>query len=275
MRKARQRKRPVTGSETGGTSSRSSQSSRTVIRQFHFLLKRRAQLQISQTHVDNSKALADIEGQITQLGGLEAYQQMSAIGQRKDRGGGSETVLINWLKGLRLNLQKPQTRLQLLEVGALEPDNYKRCLSWIDATPIDLRPRHRSILQQDFLLLDETQHHERWDVVTLSLVLNFVPDARDRGRMLRLAHHILRLNGCLFLALPLQCVANSRYLTFVHLKSIMETIGFSEVKNRWRKDGKMAYWLYQKKFQASARIKKFEKKTVLCQGDRNNFCLLL
>jgi 25S rRNA (adenine2142-N1)-methyltransferase len=70
---------------------------------------------------------------------------------------------------------------RLLEVGALTPDNYKACSSWVDATPIDLRSRHPSILEQDFLLLDETENCEKWDSISLSLVLNFVPDPRDRG----------------------------------------------------------------------------------------------
>jgi 25S rRNA (adenine2142-N1)-methyltransferase len=103
-------------------------------------------------------------------------------------------------------------------VGALKPDNYRAYSSWIDATPIDLRSRHPSIVEQDFLLLDETENHEKWDSISLSLVLNFVPDARERGipqqrfkllknrvfnglsgRMLRMAHSILSPNGYLFL----------------------------------------------------------------------------
>lgn len=34
------------------------------------------------------------------MGGLAAYQRMSTIGQGKDRGGGSEKVLIDWLRTL-------------------------------------------------------------------------------------------------------------------------------------------------------------------------------
>lgn len=34
------------------------------------------------------------------MGGLAAYQRMSSIGQGKDRGGGSEGVLLGWLKEL-------------------------------------------------------------------------------------------------------------------------------------------------------------------------------
>lgn len=70
---------------------------------------------------------------------------------------------------------------RLLEVGALKPDNYQSCSSWMDAVPIDLRSRHPSITEQDFLLMDPQENEENWDVVSLSLVVNFVPEARDRG----------------------------------------------------------------------------------------------
>ena len=70
---------------------------------------------------------------------------------------------------------------RLLEVGALLPDNFASCSRWIDNTPIDLRSRHPSIREQDFLLMDEEGNREKWDVISLSLVVNFVPEARDRG----------------------------------------------------------------------------------------------
>ena len=72
-------------------------------------------------------------------------------------------------------------RLSLLEVGALKPDNYAACEGWIDVTPIDLHSQHPSIMEQDFLLMDPEEHREQWDAISLSLVLNFVPNARDRG----------------------------------------------------------------------------------------------
>jgi 25S rRNA (adenine2142-N1)-methyltransferase len=43
-------------------------------------------------------ALASINCEIEALGGLGEYQRMSCIGQSNDRGGGSEKVLIGWLK---------------------------------------------------------------------------------------------------------------------------------------------------------------------------------
>ena len=95
MPKARKRKVPVTAtsSPSGNASSSKPQASRTVIRQFHVLLKQQAQL-------EDVEKLAEIQRQIDELGGIECYQSMSAIGQGKDRGGGSEKVLIGWLKEL-------------------------------------------------------------------------------------------------------------------------------------------------------------------------------
>jgi hypothetical protein len=77
---------------------------------------------------------------------------------------------------------------RLLEVGAVRPDNYRGCTSWLDVTAIDLHSRHPTILEQDFLLMDLDQHREAWDIMSLSLVLNFVPDGKDRGTFL---HHPL------------------------------------------------------------------------------------
>lgn len=103
MAKSRKKKTPITRS-TNIISSSSPHSSRTVIRQFHVLLKRRAQLQAPRTQAaSDAKELADVENRIAELGGLERYQQMSSIGQGNDRGGGSEKVLIGWLKDRNMN----------------------------------------------------------------------------------------------------------------------------------------------------------------------------
>ena len=207
---------------------------------------------------------------------------------------------------------------RLLEVGALKPDNFRSCASWIDVTPIDLRSQHPDIIEQDFLLLDPAENRCRWDMLSLSLVLNFVPNASDRGnkqpfmirghahinvfpggRMLQMAHDMLVDSGLLFLVvsrtlfmrmmvssfstytqLPLPCVENSRYLTFDHLDTLMRAIGFAQLRSEWRKNGKMAYWLYRKTESCDSSpppvsVEQLQKKVVLRQGNRNNFCILL
>ena len=91
--KSRKRRVPVTD-RPRLTSSSSNHSSGSLIRKFHVLLKRKAQLQ----HQQDAQTLAEVEKGIEALGGLSAYQRMSSIGQGNDRGGGSHKVLISWLK---------------------------------------------------------------------------------------------------------------------------------------------------------------------------------
>lgn len=101
MPKARKRKQPIVQSTT---ISIAAQSCRTTIRQYHLLLKRRRQLEQAEQKI----ALAEIDQQISSLGGLERYQQMSSLGQREDRGGGSEKIFIQWMKEIRRTQSNPK-----------------------------------------------------------------------------------------------------------------------------------------------------------------------
>jgi 25S rRNA (adenine2142-N1)-methyltransferase len=167
-----------------------------VIRKFHVLLKLRKMLE---RRPGDGRELGAIDEQISSLGGLDAYQGMSKQGQSAERGGGTETVLIGWLKdilkdsplgvGQKLRCVGPQdclllaftVWLRLLEVGALKADNYRGCSSWIESTPIDLNAQGPGIRQQDFLQMTVDENGCKWDVLSLSLVLNFVPDPKERG----------------------------------------------------------------------------------------------
>ncbi|KAH6918785.1 nucleolus protein [Coprinopsis sp. MPI-PUGE-AT-0042] len=293
--KSRKRKTPIasssssTSSKTSKTSSSKPQATRTVIREFHVLLKRQTFLQkrlsqqgTSAQHADIRKELEEIEQRIEELGGLEGYQRMSAIGQNEDRGGGSHKLFIEWMKEEGVHEIKGKEKLQLLEVGALKPDNYASVSSWISVSPIDLNSRHPQIHKQDFLLLPPSENLGKWDAISLSLVLNFVPDAKDRGKMLRLCWDFLKEDGLLFIALPLPCLSNSRYLDFSHFTFLMHEVGFAQLKEKWKATGKMAYYLYRKTTQGQNshltpedKRQLFSKKEVLRTGNRNNFCILL
>lgn len=107
MARRRKSKTPITLSSATRSSLDSARpkTTRSVIRRFHVLLKRRANLQKRAAgggKLDDSAGLQlrEVEAEIESLGGLEKYQAMSAIGQGKDRGGGSEGVLIRWLRDL-------------------------------------------------------------------------------------------------------------------------------------------------------------------------------
>lgn len=95
-------------------------ATRTVIRRFHVLIKRKAQLEkairrgeTSVVRGDPRTALRDVEREIEELGGLGAYQRMSTIGQGNDRGGGSERVLIEWLKELGMHRTAKEAKKKL------------------------------------------------------------------------------------------------------------------------------------------------------------------
>lgn len=112
MPKAKKRKLPISRPITTSTTTSKPQASRNVIRRFHVLLKSQAQLRNKPTlSLAETGELAKINDEIEELGGLEWYQRMSAIGQGNDRGGGSEKVFVEWLKEMKVH-QGRQDKLQ-------------------------------------------------------------------------------------------------------------------------------------------------------------------
>lgn len=324
MRNGRKKKTPITltkGHHPSADGSSSPYATRSLIRRFHVLLKKHRQLQKNGSSVPNIKEWGDVEQEMERLGGLAAYQRMSSIGQGVDRGGGSEKVFIKWLVGMGLSkrgdkgslrcanrpqcTESPCDSFSLLEVGALKPDNYASCSSWITTTAIDLRSRHPSILELDFLTMNDNDHAERWDLISLSLVVNFEPNPKHRGHSISIAclaalDGVGRTNahvgtyipasvwiaisrcksscsGCCLTQrgqqLPSACVENSHYMSFERLEALMAAIGFVKVEKKWRRGRKMAYWLYRKTVQGDR--DEFRKKRACRAGKRNNFCILL
>jgi 25S rRNA (adenine2142-N1)-methyltransferase len=78
------------------------------------LLKSRSQAKrhdLLANDASQQEKLGEIDAEIGQLGGLDAYQQMSKLGQAADRGGGTERVFISWLK--ELDVRPPQADAKL------------------------------------------------------------------------------------------------------------------------------------------------------------------
>lgn len=72
--------------------------------------------------------------------------------------------------------------LRMLEIGALTPDNYGSCSNWIENHPIDLNSRYPGIVEQDFLQRPlPSDDSAQFDIISCSLVVNFVPEPKDRG----------------------------------------------------------------------------------------------
>ncbi|KAI3645891.1 hypothetical protein MP228_008819 [Amoeboaphelidium protococcarum] len=239
-----------------------------IISRFHVLKKQ------MQRCSGDDKEMTRLQREIDSLGGMDAYQKASLLGQSKQRGGDSSKWLIKALpQGIK---PADGTRLRLLDVGALD-DNYQRYRSWLQVTAIDLNPQNAFVQKYDFMeypLPDQPVNDEHFDILCLSLVLNFVPDHAQRGEMLRKAVLHLKINGCLFIVLPRPCVDNSRYFDIDLLHRLLESLGF--VTEQEHTSLKLYYGLYRLMKKVPPQSQQCFSKSEIKTGDRlNNFCITL
>jgi len=168
------------------------------------------------------------------------------------------------------------------------PDNAVSKSSVFTATRIDLHSQHPAIETQDFMQRPLPASDDgKFDLVSLSLVLNYVPDPAGRGEMLRRTTQFLRrcteqepgsptsgLFPSLFLVLPAPCVANSRYLDEARLQGIMGSLGYTPVKRKL--SAKLIYGLWRLEATAGAAGRtKWKKEEVNPGKSRNNFAITM
>ncbi|PVH16614.1 uncharacterized protein CXQ87_004909 [Candidozyma duobushaemuli] len=220
-----------------------------------------------------AKMLGRIDKEVELRGGLHIYQMASTVGQASERGGDSSKKLVEWYKDLG------RTAAKSLEIGCLSPNNQISTSGLFgEVTRIDLNSQDPKILQQDFmerpLPVDDT---DRFDLISCSLVLNFVPSAEKRGEMLkRMAQFLLPVSetpSSVFMVLPLPCVSNSRYMSRELFLEVMGKVGFSQVK--YHEANKVAYWLFDWNGKKPRTGKKEKKKEILPGATRNNFYISL
>lgn len=278
--------RPPTSHPT--QSSKSAKNTRTTIRSYHTTQKRLSHA-LSTGDID---VVARLEAELAAAGGLEAYQAASTLGQSAQRGGDTSKVLVEWLQPTfqrRSNDGSQATPLRILEVGALSTTNALNIPKRTLVRRIDLRSNAEGIEEQDFMTLPPDEPWEGdvgYDIVSLSLVVNFVGDAKGRGEMLARTSRFLRVQpGCgaqgvlpvLFLVLPLPCVDNSRYLDEARLGAIMASLGYE--KREVKRTSKLYYSLWRHNTLHSEggeqRGGQFRKTEVRTGKDRNNFCIVL
>ncbi|KAI8329800.1 putative methyltransferase-domain-containing protein [Chlamydoabsidia padenii] len=284
------KKLPITKASTqpGGTGFKHSRvDTARLIRRFHLLNKQLAQCKKSNTRTDREKELKIIK-EMEEMGGLDWYQKASQLGQSKTRGGDSSKWLIQTLRSSVCadDLKEAVKPLRILEVGAVAPDNYQQHDKWIKVDPIDLNPQHESIRKQDFLtLIPPTTEDLKYDIVSLSLVINFAGDPEERGKMLLHSRYFLSLMSTqhrlryLFIVLPLPCINNSRYMTHEHFTAMMTSIGYQSIYHHF--SNKLAYFLFKLKVNPPDRLKPtnltWKKKALPGKegGGRNNFCVTI
>lgn len=248
-------------------------ATRTIIRSHHQLHKKLAQA-IKSGEKDRVDA---IEREIEEQGGLKAYQDASITGQSIERGGDSSKVLMQWLG--TFDLKSEGIKLRMLEVGALSTKNTCSRSGKFDMTWIDLNSQDPQIEQQDFMQRPlPASDDQRFDVISLSLVVNYVPDAESRGDMLRRTTSFLAPSLCenlpiLFLVLPAPCIANSRYLNSSRLDAMLESLGYRKLHQKI--SAKLYYSLWVLGRGNQSQKKSFAKIEVNPGRTRNNFCIIL
>ncbi|KAI4286682.1 MAG: hypothetical protein L6R35_004061 [Caloplaca aegaea] len=273
----------------------SSQATRSLIRKFHNLQK---QLHTALSNGDNV-AVESLRAELAASGGLQKYQEASIQGQSSERGGDTSKVLMEWMEVMlpdkmrdRSSTRKEE-KLRMLEVGALKVDNACSRSRIFDMTRIDLHSQHPDIQTQDFMeravpsqsMLEE----DGFDIVSLSLVVNYVGDAVRRGEMLKRVGAFLRFTQraraeddtnnsilpALFLVLPAPCVTNSRYLDEETLEGMMMALGYVQTMKKFSR--KLVYYLWSlvSAHGCEGRDLEFKKKEVRPGGQRNNFTIIL
>lgn len=303
-----QGQRKSTGAkQSNGVNARrkSSKATRTLINKHHQLQKARA----AALAADDQQKVAEIDQDLAQIGGLEAYQEASLTGQDKDRGGDSSTKLVEWLRKYdvlgKQSDDEPGPGIRVLEVGALSSDN---AISQFvgkgieHVKRIDLHSQDRNTIEEiDFMDLPVPDRDEdKFDVISLSLVLNYVPGPAQRGAMLQKTVSFLRTGSltvdqplrpeltptklgkralpCIFVVLPLPCLSNSRYMTQQHFTFIMRSLGYRPLKTY--DSQKLSYMLFgysspntkQQHHENALTLKKTELRA---GRDRNNFAITL
>ncbi|SPN98323.1 related to UPF0657 nucleolar protein C630.10 [Cephalotrichum gorgonifer] len=266
----------------------SRKAARTLIRKHHTLDKQRQQALKAGDEIAAAAASSEIEA----LGGLDRYQQASLLGQSKTRGGDSSKLLLEWLEPL-ISARRgrggggSESRIKMLEVGALSTANACSSSGSFDTVRIDLNSQGPGILKQDFMERPlPANTGERFDIISLSLVLNFVPDPLGRGEMLRRTTEFLHqlspasppelgLLPSLFLVLPSSCVLNSRYCDEARLEEIMTSFGYTKVKSKI--SHKLVYYLWTLDLSSASTAppRTFPKKEVNPGPKRNNFAIVL
>ncbi|KAI9017414.1 putative methyltransferase-domain-containing protein [Gaertneriomyces semiglobifer] len=244
-------------------------STQKLISTYHTLLKKYT----ASTKTGDHEGAAAAKTEMDAIGGLHAYQRASLKGGNEKLGKGACGRWV--IPHLRTHYQARVSdgrKWRLLDVGALYGETYSKCTSWLDIESIDLNPQNPAVKKQDFFERSlPASDAERFHVVCLSLVVNFVGDPELRGKMLVLAREFLLSDGLLLLVLPLPCVTNSRYMTEKHLTGMLLSIGLELTASHQSK--KLAFYLLRRI--EDVRRRPFLKKEINPGVARNNFCIVL
>lgn len=300
-RKARRTKTRKKGGAVSSTTFSSTSESLAVIAAYHTAEKRLKQLVTDRSisAEERERKRTEIEQEKRRLGGLETYQRASMYGAASS-GYTCSRSIVPLIKKHLPRRHDDNTKPFVLDIGAID-HQYEDFESQLVVLPIDLNPQHEKVVRADFfnfaremiqtqrvptcatsVLCEDRLHQSHFDVVIMSLVLNFVGDPRERGQMLALASRLMRVGGLLFVSLPSACLANSRYMDNDRFQGLVCSLGYEVVNVSISKKIYLGTFRLRKAFETydasrgTFRFKNEFRRVHLRRGDkRNNFCVML
>jgi len=229
--------------------------------------------------------IGEIDGEIEKRGGLKVYQAASIKGQDNKRGGDTSKKMVTWIKESKIwSSDSSKGKPMALEIGSLSSKNcISTCKLFEKVIRIDLNSQEPvKIQKQDFFDRPlPKSDKDKFDLISCSLVVNFVSKPKTRGEMLAKATQFLKepdtafnQKPLLFFVIPLPCVTNSRYCNKEIIDTIFENLGFECVN--YYTSNKLAYWLLEWHGSKAINLEFESKKKEIQSGSkRNNFCIVL
>ncbi|KUF99034.1 Acid phosphatase [Phytophthora nicotianae] len=244
---------------------KSRRKARQVTTNFHRLTHELDRLKQHKSLDESQKQrIAEINRQLEELGGRQAYQDASILSTSFHR---TSKWVFQLLTRFELRPKAKQPPLRVLEVGAINTQLLS--CPWLDVRAIDLNSRHERIEQRDFFSL---KPEGEFQVVVSSMVLNCVPGADKRGEMLRLYREHLKEGGLLFLMLPLLCLRHSQFMTYARFAKILEAVGF---RVRETKDSPKVAFLCLERIDTVNENASFPHKLLVSGDKRNDFSVVI
>ncbi|GMF64806.1 unnamed protein product [Phytophthora lilii] len=211
-----------------------------------------------------SERIAEINKQLDELGGRQAYQDASILSTSFHK---TSKWVFQLLTRFEMRPKAKQPPLRMLEVGAINTQLLS--CPWLDVRAIDLNSRHERIEQRDFFSL---KPEGEFQVLVSSMVLNCVPGADKRGEMLRLYREHLKEGGLLFLMLPLLCLRHSQFMTYARFTKILEAVGF---RVRETKDSPKVAFFCLERIEKVNETASFPQKLLVPGDKRNDFSVVI
>ena len=145
---------------------------------------------------------------LASMGGRKRYQaaSMFATGLNK----GTSKWVFSEVTRLGKRPVKGMPPLHVLEVGAINTQLLS--CPFLDVRAIDIHSQHPKIERLDFFSLSLPLETKSYDCIVNGMVLNCVPDARLRGRMIVRCTRLLKEDGLFFVVLPSRCLNASKYI---------------------------------------------------------------